>query len=118
MSDSNQKFDLTFLNKISGGDKEFIKEMISTFMEMTPEFVVNAQNHFSNKDYQALSREAHKYIPGVSFLGIKDLEKDLAFLEEYSKKEINLEEIPILLNDALTKIDDIIETFGNEFDLN
>lgn len=118
MSDLNSKFDLTFLNKISGGDKNFIIEMITTFKEMTPEFVVNARMHYNNNDLQALSREAHKYIPGVSFLGMKELEKDLAFLEEYAKKEINKEEIPVLLEKSITQIEDVIEAFNKEFDLN
>lgn len=118
MSETNSKFDLSFLNKISGGDKDFIIEMINTFKEMTPEFISNTKRYLENNDYQALSREVHKIIPGVSFLGMKELEKDLAFLEEYAKKEINIDQLPGLLESSLNQIENVIEAFNKEFNLN
>lgn len=117
MSDSNQKFDLSFLNKISGGDEAFIKEMISTFKEMTPEFVAKSKLYLEEKDYEKLSKEAHKYVPGVSFLGIKDLQDDIAYVEEYAKKQYNLDKLPGLLENAYEKIAEIIEIFDKEFNL-
>jgi HPt (histidine-containing phosphotransfer) domain-containing protein len=117
MSEPNSKFDLSFLNKISGGDQNFIIEMITTFKEMTPEFISNSRKYIENKDYLALSREAHKYIPGVSFFGMKDLEKDLTFLEEYSKKETNLEQIPVLIERSINQIEEVIVILNKEFNL-
>lgn len=118
MSDSNAKFDLSFLNKISGGDRNFIIEMINTFKEMTPEFIENSRIYLSKENYQALSREAHKFIPGVAFLGMKDLEKDLALVEEYSKKEENTERLELLLEKSITEILAVIDAFNKEFNLN
>jgi HPt (histidine-containing phosphotransfer) domain-containing protein len=54
------KFDLAFLNKISGGDKDFIKEMIITFKEMAPEFIENSKRFLYEANYESLSREVHK----------------------------------------------------------
>lgn len=118
MGDSEQKFDLAFLNKISGGDENFIKEMITTFKELAPEYVEKATLYLENADYDSLSREAHKFLPGVSFLGIKYLEEDIALIEEYAKKHINIEELGSLLQSSIKKIDEIIESFNKEFDLN
>jgi HPt (histidine-containing phosphotransfer) domain-containing protein len=117
MSEAQPKFDLGFLNKISGGDSAFIKEMINTFKEMVPEFIENSNKFLNEKNYEALSREAHKFIPGVSFLGIKYIEQDLILLEEYAKKQENIQEIPKLLTAACEKISEIVDTFNTEFDL-
>ena len=118
MGDITSKFDLSFLKKLSGGDNDFILEMINTFKEMTPEFVSNSKKYLDADDYQSLSREVHKYITGVSFLGIKELEKNLLLIEEYSKKEENIDQLERLLIESFRQIDDIIATFNKEFNLN
>lgn len=118
MDKEQAKFDLTFLNKISGGDKNFIKEMVTTFKELVPEFISNSKQYLDEQNYEALSREAHKFLPGVSFLGIKHLEKDLCLVEEYAKKKINLDEIPGLVAKSFEEINDIIDIFDRELDFN
>lgn len=115
--DEKPKFDLSFLNKISGGDNNFIIEMVNTFKEMVPDFIQNSKRFLADKDYIGLGREAHRFLPGVSFLGIKYIEKDLALIEEYSKKNINLEQLPELVNNTITRIEEIITIFNKEFDL-
>lgn len=117
MDNSEQKFDLGFLNKISGGDKNFIIEMINTFKELAPEYIDNSRMYLAEKNYEALSRVAHKFLPGVSFLGIKYLEEDVALIEDYSKNEVNLDMIGDLLESSIQKVNEIIESFNKEFDL-
>lgn len=117
MSETNSKFDLSFLNKISGGDEVFILEMITTFKEMTPEFIENAQLYLKESDFDALGKEAHKFVPGVSFLGIKELEVNLQYIEEYCKKLINLDQVPDLLEKSIQQTNDIVTTFNEHFNL-
>jgi HPt (histidine-containing phosphotransfer) domain-containing protein len=115
--DEIPKFDFSFLNKISGGDKNFIIEMVTTFKEMTPGFIENSKRYLIEKDYEGLGREAHRFLPGLSFLGIKYVEKDLSLIEEYTKKRINLEELPDLVNNTITRVEEIITIFNKEFNL-
>lgn len=117
MENSQLKFDLSFLNKISGGDREFIVEMINTFKEQVPEFIQNSQRYLGEKNYESLSREAHKFLPGVSFLGIRELEPEVALIEEYAKKRENLDKLEPLLSSAIAKINEIIISFDKEFGL-
>lgn len=117
MRNSEQNFDLTFLNKISGGDKEFVVEMINTFKEIVPEFVNNSKHYLEEKDYESLSREAHKFLPGVSFLGIKHLEGDIELIEDYAKHEKNIDKLDGLLSSAIQKVSEIIDSFDKEFNL-
>ena len=91
-------YDLAFLNKVSGGDKSFIIEMISTFKEVGPAYLEKASELLQKNSIDSLSKETHRIIPGVSFLGAKSLENKLMLIEEYTKKHINLEEVPDLLN--------------------
>ena len=111
-------YDLSFLHKISGGDQEFILEMISTFKEIAPEYLVKSKKYLEEKKYLPLSKETHRFIPGVSFLGIKQLEEELLKIEDYSKREIQLEEIPGLLQKVEKVVITLISEFNEDFDLN
>jgi HPt (histidine-containing phosphotransfer) domain-containing protein len=108
-------YDLSFLNKLSGGDKAFINEMISTFKEVAPEYLVKAKGYLASGLNESLSKETHRMIPGVSFLGAKFLEEDLLKIEDYTKNNKNLEEVPALLNSVHNKIERLLEEFKNDF---
>jgi HPt (histidine-containing phosphotransfer) domain-containing protein len=108
-------YDLTFLNKISGGDQSFIREMISTFREIAPAYMIKARHLVAENDIDALSKETHKIIPGIGFLGAKELESELMLIEEYTKKHENLPEVPALVENVGEKIERLLETFDTDF---
>jgi HPt (histidine-containing phosphotransfer) domain-containing protein len=108
-------YDLSFLNKISGGDPNFIREMIETFREVAPEYLEKAKSHLENDETESLSKETHRFIPGVSFLGAKKLEEDLMMIEEYTKKETKLELVPELIETVESKIKCLLEDFEKDF---
>jgi HPt (histidine-containing phosphotransfer) domain-containing protein len=104
-------YDLSFLNKISGGDESFILEMVTTFSEVAPDYLAKAKKYLEEKKYLPLSKETHRFIPGVSFLGIKNLEEELLKIEDYSKRNVQLDDIPQLLS----KVEEIVLTLLSEF---
>jgi hypothetical protein len=108
-------YDLSFLDKISDGDMSFIKEMIGTFRQVAPEYIKKSKEFYANGLIESLSRETHRFIPGVSFLGAKLLEEDLLKIEEYTKKNINMEEVPMLLESVFSKIEKLLAEFDTDF---
>jgi len=108
-------YDLSFLNKISGGDENFIREMIETFREVAPAYLEKARNYLGSNNIEALSKETHRFIPGVSFLGAKKLEQDLMQIEEYTKKDMNLDLVPELIDTVNSKIQSLLEDFDRDF---
>lgn len=108
-------YDMAFLNKISGGDEDFIREMITTFKEVGPDYLNKADKLLKDNQIEALSKETHRIIPGVTFLGARSLEAELMLIEEYTKKKIKLEEVPKLLESVNEMIHTLIEAFENDF---
>ncbi len=108
-------YDLSFLNRISGGDQNFIREMIDTFKEVAPAFLKKVKSNLKHDAIDDLSKETHRFIPGVSFLGAKKLEEDLMKIEEFTKKNENLDLIPDLIDDVDSKIKRLIEDFDRDF---
>ncbi len=115
--DKEKKYDLSFLNKISDSDENFIKEMIVTFKNSAPDIVSQMGICVKDKKYSALSKHAHKFISGISFLGVKYIEEDLLKIEDSAKRKTNLDKIPELFENVKKKIDELIVQFDEDFDL-
>jgi hypothetical protein len=113
-----QKYDLGLLKKLSNNDEVFIVDMINTFRRTAGPIVERMEKLVADKRYEALGREAHKFIPGVSFLGIKYLESDLVKIEENSKTGSDLDQMENLVLQVKTKVAELIYDFEQEFNLN
>lgn len=110
-------YDLAFLNKISDGDENFIIDMIQTFRKNTPPMLQKIDRYLQEKNYEGLSREIHRFIPGVFFLGVNTLEKDLSLIEEYAKHKQNLDQLPGLIQQIKDIIDALMVSFTKDFNL-
>ena len=110
-------YDLSFLKRISDEDQSFIIDMLETFRSTAPVIVDKMEKYLNQKRYEALSREAHRFIPGVSFLGVKDLEKDLIDIEENSKNFQNLDSLTVLMARVKESVANLIQSFIEDFNL-
>lgn len=88
---------LNYLKELSAGDEKFVKKMIATFVQQTPEMLENIQKHLSNQNWNLLKAVVHKMKPSIGFMGISELKTVVEKLEHYSNKTINLEQIPELV---------------------
>ena len=90
---SNNYINLTYLKELSNGSNEFICQMITVFMEQTPDAVNSMEKYLNAKDWQALHAIAHKTKASFAFMGIKELESVTCLVEEYSLNKTNLEQL-------------------------
>jgi HPt (histidine-containing phosphotransfer) domain-containing protein len=110
-------YDLSMLKKLSDNNEVFIIDMLQTFKRTTPPIIKSMEEHVEQQKYEQLGREAHKLIPGVSFLGAKELEKVLVTIEENSKAGINTGNMPALVSEAKKIVDELIACFEKEYKL-
>ena len=113
----NKIYDLTQLEKIAQNNQEFINEMLKTFCNDAPGIVDKMINYVNKKQYESLHRESHKFIPGVSFLGVATIKANLETIEEYAKSNNKLEELPKLVMKIKSDIDELIDCFKKDFNL-
>jgi len=111
------KYDLSLLKKLSNNDEVFIVDMINTFRRTAGPIVERMEKLVASKRYEAVGKEAHKFIPGVSFLGIKYLEEDLLKIEENSKTGNDLDQMEDLVMQVKTKVKELIHAFQQDFNL-
>ena len=81
--------DLNYLRTMSGGDDKFIQEMIELFREQIEEYKQDMPALLRNKDYDSLSKMAHKAKSSVAVMGmsqVADLLKELEVLAQEAKE--------------------------------
>ena len=76
---------------MSGGDSKFIKEMIDLFREQIDEYKSIMPALLQNKDYDGLSKVAHKAKSSVAVMGMTDVADLLKELEILSHDEKEIE---------------------------
>lgn len=89
--------DLNYLKTMSGGDSKFIREMIDLFREQIEEYKVIMPELLQKKDYDGLSKIAHKAKSSVAVMGMSEVAELLKDLEIITHKEIEVERYEALI---------------------
>lgn len=86
MPNPHKYINLHYLNSITDGDKDLIKELIAIFIEQIPEFRDGLNESFEQKDWNKIAAIAHKAKSSVISMGMDELgNKDLKNLELLAK---------------------------------
>lgn len=92
-----------YLDSVSGGDNETIREIVIMFSEQVVEMYDEMRKLLSEKKYQALGLLAHKAKSSVAIMGMKDLATILKTLEIQAKEGKETE-----------KYESYVTRFGND----
>lgn len=74
-----------YLESVSAGDAEIIKEIVELFTEQVVEVYDEMKSLYAAKDYQHLGLLAHKVKSSVSIMGMNDLANMLKTFELQAK---------------------------------
>ena len=83
---------LSYLEEISNGSKEFMLELIDMFFVQIPEYQNLLQELFEKEDWIQLGKTAHKAKSSILMMGITELASQLKHLEENAKEGRNINE--------------------------
>lgn len=104
MSSDGKLYDLTMIREIAHGNNDFVKKMMSLFIDTMPPAIQELKQHLSDRNWNSLGAVAHKIKPSIDTMGIDSLKEDIRSLERYGKEMSNLDEIPALME----KVDSIL----------
>ena len=77
---------IDYLDSVSGGDSEIIREIVIIFKEQVIEIYNEMKSHLSEKNYQSLGLLAHKAKSSVAIMGMNDLAQMLKTFELQAKE--------------------------------
>ena len=111
------KVDLDYLYTISDNDREFIKDMLSAFVKITPESIDGINDSLETKNWAEIGRLAHKIKPSILLLGIQELSDLIKEIENMAKSESGLDQLALKISqlnqyslEVLSDIDDLLTT--------
>jgi len=107
---------LSYLNDIADGDKEFIREILGIFVDQMPGEEIRLREAIAAEDWQMVRNVAHKVKSSTGNLGIKKAYDNFAEIEERAQKKLNLDTLPALIDEtlelcrlAMGEVDDVLK---------
>jgi HPt (histidine-containing phosphotransfer) domain-containing protein len=93
--------DLTYLNELAQGDEAFVKEMLTYFVEKSPELLISMKGYALTGDHDRLKFLVHSLLPQLSIVGILAAIPDMEKIESESKL---MEDLNVVIERAITTI--------------
>jgi PAS domain S-box-containing protein len=113
---NHKHIDLTYLKKLANGSNDFIAQMLTLFIEQTPEAIGKLEKHLQEHNWDALSKVAHKMKPSVMFVGLKEIEKDIKSVEDYASEVSHTEELPGMIAHIKTVCNEALDELRAEIE--
>lgn len=102
--------DLSYLNEISGGDTDFVKEMLELFLNTTTKEISQFDQLVAESNWVAVGNLAHKLKAPIQMLGATELFGLVRNLEFLGKENIDTDKIA----DTIVKIKKLVTILANE----
>jgi HPt (histidine-containing phosphotransfer) domain-containing protein len=102
---NDQLFDLSYLNQIFQGNEDMINDIIKLFLDQVPEYIGEMVDCVERNDLLRLHPLAHKAKSSIAMLGLKNMEINILQIEQDSKYNRNLEDLPNLVNQVKDECD-------------
>jgi PAS domain S-box-containing protein len=110
---SNKKlYDLSMINTIGKDDPVFAKKIVSIFLETMPNSLAALLNAAKDKDYDQMSKLAHKMKSNIDSMGIHSLKDTIRDLEAGKtagdKTDTLIEHIKTTLQKVFTQLNELV----------
>lgn len=108
-------YNLDKINEMAEGDEEFIKSVVSVFLEEVPEDLASLEVAVNAEDFPAIYQLAHKIKPNVDLLGMEQTRATALEIETLGKEAKSMskiiEKFPLLKTD----IHQVVSELGKDF---
>ncbi len=109
-------YNLDSVNEMAGGDQEFIKVIVQTFLEEIPPDVRAMSEAMENENPTLAYQYAHKMKPNLELFGLKLMDKIL-LIEAWAKGKESTEDAIIAGNKISERVSQAEQELKNDFQL-
>jgi HPt (histidine-containing phosphotransfer) domain-containing protein len=113
----NKQYNLDYLYSISGGDQEFINDMIHTFIIDAPKVIKKIKELIDRENWQKAGEEAHRFASSLLFLGLDNLKLVANEIEELGLNNKDVHKIILLINQLEIGCYQIIDELKRDFNV-
>lgn len=108
---SNGHVDFSFLQSLSGGDKNVIKEVLALFELEVPKYFAELDKAYEIKDWESLANVAHKAKSSFALMGISEVVSELKNTELQARNKHSVDDfqgfrnkLELIYNNSLAEI--------------
>ena len=109
-------YDLTDVNEMAGGDQDFLKVIVQTFLEEIPPDVRSMIEAIENSNPSLAYQYAHKMKPNLQLFGLNLMDQVLT-IEAWSKGNATEEAANVAGERISTKVTSAESQLKSDFDL-
>jgi PAS domain S-box-containing protein len=103
------EFDLSYLRKASNDNKEFIAEMVATFLETMPISIRDIRIFLQNKEWDKLAGATHKIKASITLMGLHAAKESAIKIETLAKTKQPAKGITPLVEDFCASLEHSLE---------
>jgi CheY-like chemotaxis protein len=89
----NDTIDLSYLHELSRGNKEFVTEVITIFLQETPKEMSNGKKFLEEKNFEDLYKVIHKLKPSYALMGMHQATEAVLEIQYQCKNTKDLEKV-------------------------
>ncbi len=101
------KVDLRSLYHISGGDDQFVKQMVASFITTTTGLLKEMQAAAGLQQWESVANLAHKILPACRHIGAMELYNLLSKIEKECRNNLNPESVITLTGKSLREFESV-----------
>ena len=109
-------YNLESVEEMAGGDKDFLKVVVQTFLEEIPPDLQSMNEAIMENNPGLSYQYAHKMKPNLQMFGL-ELMPQIRFIEEWSKSGKAYEDVETAAATITGKVRTAIEELKHDFDL-
>lgn len=117
MASEKMYYNLEYLNEISGGDEEFINDMVVTFVNTTPQTLDEIKTLVQQKKWSDVYSVVHRFAPSLQFLGASEMENLVDEIENNARNQENTDKIHVSFIMVEEFCNKVIENLKKDFNL-
>jgi two-component system, sensor histidine kinase len=107
-------YDTKLIEKMSRGNKEFVKQILLVFTEDAPKAVEQIRQGIDNNDYATMKNQAHSLKSSIDLLNINSLKNIVREIEDYASKKESVSKIKPLYLTLESHVSAVIEAIKKE----
>lgn len=107
-------YNLEYLEEISGGDKDFIADMLNDFVTNAPLSMAEVESLVNQNNWAEVYAVVHRFIPTFEFVGAEEIRSKLRIIENSAKTQTGLEQVSNLVDEIKLSLSQLIESIKND----
>ncbi|MCC7524250.1 MAG: response regulator [Chitinophagaceae bacterium] len=111
---STALYNLSFLESVSKGNHNLLRQMLLVFVEQTPAAVAQIREAYDKHDFAEIYANAHRIKPDIDNLNIASLKDDIRRIEGFAAQKQNGD----MLKNLILKLDNTIKQVVHHLNVN